>query len=459
MSVRLSCPICHLSVDSTVLECPNCGAVLGDLQAQVYCRACGQALPADAQFCNFCGAPMMSAAAPPEDAQESLPRQRLLLPLLGVMGAVMLVFGLLLMVFFVQKNDNFSLSGLSARPSSTPALERLTPGGQWTTSQPEEIITPLAEASAVAPTLPVPGSTAHPFAGQRMAYASAGEQNAGRSLFLRCLDDACAPQQLTFGTSQFGDNYPTFAADGRRLAFTRCYLNRSDGCDLMLLDLQSGALTTVLSGHKVMRPKGCGLDSSPYRDWVVFEDRRKNGNDYQDSDSALSMVNIFTGEFRSLTTSLSDWMPAWSADCSHIFFSRYDAADVSGLLAGLMTLEVASGKVTAFTDTAGFSPPAQLSPVCSPDGLWVAYRQVTDTNGDGRYRGADDRVAVGLLPLRAGQAAVWQQSFSVASLSWSPDSRWLLVSSNTNQARILDLQGSTLVVLGEDIWHPVWAPR
>lgn len=464
-ALNQTCPICRQSIPVGWSECPNCGATLSGSADNLFpCPRCGAGLPIDARFCNSCGAPLGQPSALPPLSDPDIPSfpsnsstsEKFSAPIIWLLGAIA-ALGLFLclgLIFLLRQKD---LPTATFFPTAQPEAATLTPRRDNPADSPT-LPGPTLQPPTSQPATPTAAPTAHLFAGQRMAYASAGDQNAGRSIFLRCLDDACALRQLTSGTDKYGDNYPTFSPDGQRLAFTRCYLNRSDGCDLFVTDLNGAAPRLVLSGHKVMRPKWCAAASSPYGDWVAFEDRRKNGNDYQDSDSSLGMVNTITGEFRSLTTNLSDWMPAWSADCATIFFTRYDPSDLSGLLAGLMTLNVASGKIDSLTDFGAFSAPAQLSAVASPDGLWLAYRNVTDTSGDGRYRGADDRADAALFPLGGGNSAVWANSFSVASLSWSPNSRWLLVSSTTNQSRILDLQGNTLVILGEEMWHPVFAP-
>lgn len=301
--------------------------------------------------------------------------------------------------------------------------------------------------------------TSKPFTNQWIAYAAGGSQSAKRNIYVKYLDGSQADTRITFGTDQYGDNYPTFSPDGRSLAFTRCYQQLSDGCELFTQSFSSGTPQRVLSGHKVMRPKWCGSVSSPYRDWVVFEDRRKNGNNYQDTDSSIGLVNTVTGEFRKLTTTFSDWFPSWSPDCSQVIFTRYSDSDTVGLYADLMVMDVESKSIRPLTGSGSFSPPAEASAAWSHDGRWIAYRELRDRTGDGKYRGADDRADLWLMQSSgANPFTLISNSYSIASLAWAGDSQSLVFTTQNNQMLVCDLEGNILFNFGGEFFHPTWSP-
>lgn len=182
-----------------------------------------------------------------------------------------------------------------------------------------------------------------------------------------------------------------------------------------------------------MRPKWCSSSNSIYRDWVVFEDRRKNGSFYQDTASSLSLVNTGSGDIKKLTSGVSDWLPNWSPDCSQIVFMRYDDNDTVGLFADLMLIDLETGIVKTLVPSATFAAPAELSPTWSPDSQWIAFRKAADTNGDGIYRGADDRNELWLIRPNNSDERVVLTSYSVATISWSPDSQFIIFTTQKNR--------------------------
>ena len=206
-----------------------------------------------------------------------------------------------------------------------------------------------------------------------------------------------------------------------------------------------------------MRPEWCPSSSSTYRDWVVFEDRRKNGNNYQDTDSSISLVNTATGEFKKITTSYSDWQPNWSPDCSQIVFTRYDDNDTVGLFADLMLLDLTTGSENTLVNSANFSAPAELSANWSSDGQWIAFRKIADTNGDGIYRGADDRNELWVIRPDGSREHALITNYSVASISWSPDSQFIVFTTQNDRLLVCDLEGEIIFDFGGNYFHPSWA--
>lgn len=286
-------------------------------------------------------------------------------------------------------------------------------------------------------------------ASQRIVYASGGEQSAKRSIFIDYVNvSSKARERITTGTDQFGDNYPTFSPDGNLIAFTRCYQNQNDGCALFVKDLNTSKKPRlVLSGRKVMRPKWCITTSSPYSDWVVFEDRGKNGNNYVDTKSSLGLVNTTTGEFRQLTNTSVDWSANWSPDCSHIIFTRY-ADTRTNTNADLMLFNLDSGDETPLSGLDGFSPPAEVSPAWSPNGQWIAYRDAS-TNDLWLVKPDGSNA----------HALIADASYPVASLSWSPDSANVVFATQNSQMFVCDLQGNiTHTFNGSYYLHTDWAP-
>lgn len=297
------------------------------------------------------------------------------------------------------------------------------------------------------------------FDNQRVIYAKGNNQNANRSIYIKYLDGSRGDVRVTLGTDKYGDNYPTFSYDGTSIAFSRCFTQKSDGCELFAENLASGEPRLILSGHKVMRPKWCSSSTSLYRDWVVFEDRGKNGNDYQDTASSLALVNVNTGELKKLTAGPSDWFPNWSPDCSQVVFTRYDDNDTAGLLADLMLLDLDTGNVRSLIESSSISSPAELSPAWSPNSQWIAFRKISDTNGDGIYRGSDDRNELWLIqPDGKNLRALITTSISIATISWSPDSKHIVVTTQENQMLVCDINGEIVLDYGTSYFHPTWSP-
>jgi Tol biopolymer transport system component len=326
--------------------------------------------------------------------------------------------------------------------------------------------TPTIQISALPPTeitVTITRPTATPTAGvsanrPRLAYAAAGSQTAKRSIFIKYLDGSQSSMRVTGGTDKYGDNFPTFSPDGKSLAFARCYAQLNDGCNLYVKNLATGDLRLVLAGHKVMRSDWCGSTASPYRDWLVFEDRAKNGNFNTDSEVSLGLVNVITGKFRSLTDSVSDYSPAWSPDCSQIVFTRYDEQDTTALAADLMLINPDTGETSPLTGGGSFSSPAEISPAWSPDGQWIAYRRAADTNKDGRFNASKDIASLWLIRPNGKNNHVVTADYRVASIDWSPDSQNLVFTTEDEHMLICDLKGQIITNFGGDFVHPAWGP-
>jgi Tol biopolymer transport system component len=124
-----------------------------------------------------------------------------------------------------------------------------------------------------------------------------------------------------------------------------------------------------------------------------------------------------------------------------------------------MLLDLNSSAITHLAGSGKFLPPAELSAAWSPNGQWIAYREAADRNGDGLYRGPDDRNDLWLIrPDGGGAQPVITNSYSLASISWSPDSQHILFSTQDNHMLVSDLQGQIVFDFGGDYFHPSWAP-
>ena len=188
---------------------------------------------------------------------------------------------------------------------------------------------------------------------------------------------------------------------------------------LRIVDIATGA--TI---HTYPFPAIGGLAWSPNGRWIAATGGSSGSN-------SLVRIDVTTGKILELDGPSgmldSTREPAWSPDSLHIAFIRWGA---EGLCRGLPLCET-----DVFVANADGSDPVRLNrvpatadePSWSPDGLWIAYRQV-DRTKDAQGGGgpvADGATGIVIVhPDATGERTI--KAAGVGAIAWSTDSKHLL---------------------------------
>jgi Tol biopolymer transport system component len=261
-------------------------------------------------------------------------------------------------------------------------------------------------------------------------------------------------RQLTSGKAL--DESPTFSPDGRYLAYSSC---RGD-CEIYQIEIESN-LETQLTNLAIQAkfPEWC---RKPSRNWILFEARPKP------QVHQIWMIDVESGEARSLTKDPSDSRPTWSPDCTKVAFGRAKRdTDANGILTGNDYLDVYIVDVETREITQVINTPDkdEFTYSWSPDGNWIAFTRVSDdTNHDGFINLNDQSDLFIVHPDGSGEINITQNRFSVFSPSWSYDSQTILftVFLGSGKQEIwwyeLSSQEFRRVTNSGPYYHPTWSP-
>lgn len=257
-------------------------------------------------------------------------------------------------------------------------------------------------------------------------------------------------------SNRFPDQSPTFSPDGRFLAYNGC---RPD-CEIYIMDLQSYSERQITDSSPAARfPDWCNDLSSP---WIVFE---SSPDKYTHN---VKIVNVDSGETKTLTKVGADSRPAWSDDCNAIVFGRATRdTDGNGKVTtndflDVYTVELDTLDITQLTYT---TDQDEFNYAWSPDGEWIAFTRVSkDTNNDS-YVNLDDQSGLFIMHTDgSGQINLTQGYLSVFSPFWSPDGKNIIFTAffSSEQQEIwiysLETLGFTQITRRGGYYHPAWSP-
>ncbi|MEO6050237.1 MAG: S9 family peptidase [Pyrinomonadaceae bacterium] len=239
--------------------------------------------------------------------------------------------------------------------------------------------------------------------------------------------------QLTFADKS--STNPKLSPDGKWIAFLST--RKDNKSNLYLLRVGGGeaeALTDVKSNIT-------DFEWSPDGKWIAYamtdaksDDEEKNDkgkNDFRWVDENIKMARLYVmpvqkdaagkHETRKLTENYSVSAFNWSPDGSKIVFSHVkDPRADFWMTSDVSTVDVASGKVTGFVNTAA----AETSPVYSPDGKWIA---MVVSDNPPRWAQSGN---INIFPASGGTPKIMPVSHDGQPniVGWSPDSGEIVLS-------------------------------
>jgi serine/threonine protein kinase len=355
----------------------------------------------------------------------------------GVLGSVILC--VVAVLIFLAGRPRASLvptqitavqsGGLPSDTASNSISQSFTPSQTFTA----ELI-PLASSPTFTPTQPNFQPTS---SGKWIAYDYGNEQNK-RDLYMINWQNQKI-KQITFGGQ--GDNGPSFSPDGASLVFSRC---ASGTCKLVIRDGNGNERS--LTDYNSMWPSWC---KNPARPSILYENRADGGN------TNIWMIDLNSGQDERLTNGGNDGGPEWSPDCSQFSFNHGEDIYLFKMDTRSETqLTFAQGSITYSTYAARWSP----------DGQWLVYNILRDTDGNGFPQTAkDDSDLMVIHADGSGKKNLTHGRYWAYSPSWSPDGTKILFADhkpNGMQFVIYDFQQSTFDTLTDigPFYHPVWGP-
>lgn len=184
--------------------------------------------------------------------------------------------------------------------------------------------------------------------------------------------DGSNPVQLTSGAVE--DQWPTWSADSRRLAFERHSWEHNEWY-IVTMDADGGNpvdLNRKYGGgsEPVWSPDGSLIAFNWGAVLSVINADGTNRKSLPPEDNLGGRLGVYAGKL------------SWSPDGKRLAFSRYDTRDgreVAGE-SNIAILEVSTGKITQVTDMPG----AEINPEWSPDGQRILFN--TGQNSEGHTR-------------------------------------------------------------------------
>jgi len=224
---------------------------------------------------------------------------------------------------------------------------------------------------------------------------------------------------------------PTWAPDGKKLAYTSISIQRLGHSDIAILDIASGIITSIShSDYSSSQPAW-----SPDGKSLAFVRRNKTHHD-------IYTIDLMTREERRLTEDGGNkGHPSWAPDGRQLVFHRSDSDSVGSIF--VMNVDELDEKRIV-------KAPGAFDPSWSPDGKKIAFVSWHGKEDSGIYLMNPDGSDVLTLTLDE----------QPRSPVWSPDGQKLLFVSGVHRdSRIyqidVDGQNKRLVTNGID---PTWQP-
>jgi TolB protein len=264
------------------------------------------------------------------------------------------------------------------------------------------------------------------------ASNSRSTRETGTKIAFSCTGDICVVNadgsgRLRLTRDKWIDSYPAWSPDGRRVAFTGnlgrflIFVVNADGSDRRRL--------TPLGGNDA-----CPAWSPDGRT-IAYDNNRTGEIDGMNAD----------GSERHPLIRRTASLPSWSPDGRRLAFVSGDGRKLA-LTSGDIYVSRADGNRPRLLVRDG------TFPAWSPDGTRIAFLR--------NKRTWSKEVAVWIMNADGSdQRRVWRHSDEGGGVSWSPDSRSIAVTSDSD-IYVISADGSAarkLVVRGDDV-DPAWQP-
>lgn len=275
--------------------------------------------------------------------------------------------------------------------------------------------------------------------------------NSGRDLYMINWRSG-SKVQLT--TGNMGNNFPSFAPDGRQVVFSGCRPN----CDLYVLDSDSNSeIKLPTNNAKAMWPNWCPLVSKP---WIVYESRTNSG-------TSIWMIDISNNNTIKLTDGPADGRPVWSPDCTQVLFgraSRDTTGDGKVTTNDMLDPYIYSLSSQSFVHVLDTPSADEFGFAWSPGINQIAFTQVSrDTDGNGKVN-LNDQSELYIYDLKSGQKTnITNAVYSAFTPSFSSDGTLLIFTAYyglRNRIVVYSLESSefTEITPIDEIFHARWIP-
>jgi serine/threonine protein kinase len=377
------------------------------------------------------------------------PRQRSPWLIGGVLVVCFLAIGAL--VYLLSHGGTGPASGsqpspISGYPLSSTAILAMATSNSQPGGIPLDVI-PTLSMQLFTPSqtfIPTQPSSQSITGGEWIAYAY-GPYQYERNIYKMNLDTG-EVDQFTFIGNETGDNSPSFSPDGKSIVFWRY-----GSVGSLIVKKDENGIETTLTNTKSAFPSWCRNPSKP---WIIYENRNDEGH------TNIWMIDLNTRKEEPLTNGGDDGGPQWSPDCSSFSFIRDNAIYIKDINTGS-------------EHRLNYTPPTSIysihGPRWSPDGEWLVFNLLIDTNGDGFPRTTDDVSDLILIKTDgSGEQNLTQGQYWAYQPSWSPDGSKILfidqkppLSSNNCRLMIYDLQQSSFTPVNDSsgpYYHASWGP-
>ena len=464
-SIQRNCPYCGRQHSTDAQFCPETGQRLE--HDGNHCPSCGEELPEESSFCPNCGyawlasipaerlqqQPWLSSSQTDEILYEDTASEKQSDVMARVAGKPFLrIVGFSAGALVILAFSYWAWSAWDAAHYHQPVENVIQPTAAKETFQP--IQTPMVtELTQNNPSLELPSPTFQPptltpslilptASINRRIIFSYGESEGERSIYFLDVDGGETWQVASFSG---GMNFPAPAPGGEQVIFSSRTGTNYDDWDLYLYNLTSGD-TQQLANRGVF-PDWCREASKP---WIVYEIR--NGET-----STIWFMNLDDRQPRQLTRDGKEYRPKWSPDCSLIVFSKNYETQYGDLYIYDLASEISHPLVVSEYD--------ESVPIWSPDGQWISFsRRDEDTNNDQVLNANDLGKMYIIHPDGSGEHQLEGIRVSPFSPSWSPDSRQIVFSAQSDlggmQILRYSLEDDQVYPLTEPgaYYHPRWVP-
>jgi len=250
-------------------------------------------------------------------------------------------------------------------------------------------------------------------------------------IYLRKLESPETRNLVDIAKKDFRLTEPTWAPDGKKLAYTRISIPRLIHSDIFVFDIASGTHTSIAGSDQSGSQPAWSHDGKS----LAFVRRNKMDHD-------IYTIDLTTGEERRLTEDGgSKGHPSWSPDGRQLVFHRSDSTSMGTIV--VINIDGSDGK-SIFKGTGAFDPS------WSPDGMQIAFVGWHGEKDSGVYLMNPDGSNV--VPLTRDEEP--------RSPVWSPDGRKLLFQSGVQEESVIyqiDVDGQNKKLLTSGI-DPSWQP-